>query len=808
MNIYQLQYTRLGRQGIGAGWQVSGGTKGTPQLAVNIFEKLASNLVSARTGAEMPPEVWDIQIQERYVFLSHVNYISKNIGDDTDTRGVSFVHGYVLRAEDFKELVKEPWRAVGFPAELFDKNYEGKRELPLLEELPAEPMDKYEVLASLGLDQEGYRRLMERVYAALSAVGGNVCVCSEKTEQKNFEELAKKIAFLVYDGLPYLFRLKLSVFSYDRQGAFLTFSRKAEGHENVFDLDTGMGYGPEAPGYGFIQACTSLGDEDARRQLLAEMEEFSDITYGGNYEAVRLHHMELACGAVRRDVTPERLDVLMKDAAGVKAYRYDLLDAYLGDLLGVYWRIGKELPGPEIYKKLQRRFVETENQEFRQMFCNYYADHMCLPGNTGAYETMYHFQTERPGDYEYLIRYLEEKRPEFVNAYYFDYYLDRHLDTAARYEEFVSQKNGPLDANVAARIFDILGRLLKKETASVSGNEGLLALTKRYEEYGRIPGAALPDRMAGFSRLLKENYWNHFDVSQFEYSRDQEYAQMGLYDRGMPIPDAVRKLVDGGRMLLESPDLKTFQQTFLSGSVIQDSKKRKALVDELRQIMKAKPGVPLDSYLLANYRGESGFDLHAVATDLRDSDRNMYLHTPDLAGGFLDSRLLNGNGEVLEKFKEQLKALEKENGQGGMALLRNVYLLYFPPMRADDRMMCLWDYVQKWMMFAALMPPVVIGCRVAFQSSQILGIVASVAAGILAVAALALNIRFGETDIKEFFEQNGGVVLAVTAVGAAISAALAVLTALASVPLLIVMAVLSAVLVIARIVLLMKTLYA
>ena len=123
-------------------------------------------------------------------------------------------------------------------------------------------------------------------------------------------------------------------------------------------------------------------------------------------------------------------------------------------------------------------------------------------------------------------------------------------------------------------------------------------------------------------------------------------------------------------------------------------------------------------------------------------------------------------------------------------------------------MMCLWDYVQKWMMFAALMPPVVIGCRVAFQSSQILGIVASVAAGILAVAALALNIRFGETDIKEFFEQSGGAVLAVTAVGAAISAALAVLTALASVPLLIVMAVLSAVLVIARIVLLMKTLYA
>ena len=54
----------------------------------------------------MPGEALDIQIVEHYAYISHINYSSKNIGDETDTRGVSFVHGYILRAEDYLELVK------------------------------------------------------------------------------------------------------------------------------------------------------------------------------------------------------------------------------------------------------------------------------------------------------------------------------------------------------------------------------------------------------------------------------------------------------------------------------------------------------------------------------------------------------------------------------------------------------------------------------------------------------------------------------------------------------------------------------
>ena len=126
MKIYQLQYTRLGKQGSNAGWQVTGGTKGTPQLVVNTFYKLASNLVSVGNSASMPGEALDIQIVEHYAYISHINYSSKNIGDDTDTRGVSFVHGYILRAEDYLELVKDPAHVTGMEDSCFDRNYEGK----------------------------------------------------------------------------------------------------------------------------------------------------------------------------------------------------------------------------------------------------------------------------------------------------------------------------------------------------------------------------------------------------------------------------------------------------------------------------------------------------------------------------------------------------------------------------------------------------------------------------------------------------------------------------------------------------------
>lgn len=184
MKIYQLQYTRLGKQGSNAGWQVTGGTKGTPQLVVNTFYKLASNLVSVGNSAFMPGEALDIQIVEHYAYISHINYSSKNIGDDTDTRGVSFVHGYILRAEDYLELVKDPAHVTGMEDSCFDRNYEGKKMLPLVEELPFVPMETEEIINSLGITKEQVQQLLLCVYATLNSVNGFLCIRSARREKR------------------------------------------------------------------------------------------------------------------------------------------------------------------------------------------------------------------------------------------------------------------------------------------------------------------------------------------------------------------------------------------------------------------------------------------------------------------------------------------------------------------------------------------------------------------------------------------------------------------------------------------------
>ena len=125
--IYQLYYTRLGKQGSNAGWQVASASAGVPQLVKNTFYKLASNLVTIGAKPHVPPMAFDLQIMENYVFLSHINYNSVNQGSETDIRGVSFIHGFAVRVEEYRELVREPEKFLGISGDAVVLNYNGQK---------------------------------------------------------------------------------------------------------------------------------------------------------------------------------------------------------------------------------------------------------------------------------------------------------------------------------------------------------------------------------------------------------------------------------------------------------------------------------------------------------------------------------------------------------------------------------------------------------------------------------------------------------------------------------------------------------
>lgn len=799
MNIYQLQYTRLGRQGSGAGWQVAAVTRGTPQIAVNAFYKLASNLVAAGTGSAMPPKVWDIQLQDHFAFISRVNYNSRNIGNETDIRGVSFVHAYAVRAEDFQKLMEEPDRILGWRPEAFEDNYDGKKELPQTEEIPFDRMERKQLMERFALTEEDYARLMSCVYAAIGSASGSLCICLPGAKAEEFEELAREAAFLVYDGLPYLLRLKLSVFSYRRSGAAVYFAESAGDGESFFNLGTKTCRCQEPPACDFIRDSLQM-EPGRRRELFDAMDDFTGETYGGNYEAVRIHHLELAYHAVMREARADQLDSFMKEASGIRAYHYDRLDSYFDYLLSRYLEENREIPA-DSFRRLLRRYGETENQELKRNLLIYYAEHLCVPGNEEAYETVYRFQTEEPEAYQLIWSRLESRRPEFLSSYYLDYYLNAHIDSLEKCGEFL-QENPSLEPAVAERIIQIVSGLFQREMGRAAGNSERYALCRRCGELCASVEQIVPEWGEKFRADRIQEYWKRFDERQFSYRMDQEYEEMGLYRPETQVPDTVRQLMRAREELFERPNLRHYAEVFLGGRLIREKNRREALIDELRSELKRRNDVKLDTCLLLNYRGEAGFSLGRAAQDMRECGLSVFLREPEMSGSFADSAVLSAGSTALEQFKSQLQEMEKGRGDSDFFNWVHVYQYYFPKKENGGGIL---DYIQKWLLFLAMIPVNVIVCRYLIQRSAGVGYGVSAAAAVFLIGGMVFQLGFDEMGLGELFEEYGAGAVIMTVCFAVIGIALAAFAVLAPVPLgMIAAAIISALLFAGQLVLLWK----
>ncbi len=756
MKIYQLQYTRLGKQGSNAGWQVTGGTKGTPQLVVNTFYKLASNLVAVGNSVSMPGEALDIQIVEHYAYISHINYSSKNIGDDTDARGVSFVHGYILRAEDYQELVKEPAHVAGMEDSCFERNYEGKKMLPLAEELPFISMETEEIINSLGMTKEQVQQLLLCVYAALNSVNGSLCIRSARIEKEQFKNLCRAVTYLIYESLPYVLRLKLSVFSYYRPGATICFSNGEDGSENYYDLDTGKYQCPQIPGYEFISHCIDLrSSEDDRKNLYEMIQKFTDLTYGGNYEVLKPQHIELAYQAIRCNAAPEELDDFTTDAFCLikKAANYDMLDPYYAYLVKQYLLEQRDLPGAEVFKRLQRRYVETKNKDLKAAFNQYFAERLCTCGNGKAYEMLYQIQFGSQADYAQIEEYLEEHRPEFLLEYRLNYYLERSLDCADKVKKYFQDNSGKLPAAEAEKLNGIIEKLFSKDIQQLKTNQERYQLCLAYKAFlDHLEAGGYKAAEATWEKM-QAKYWEDFSMDQFSYEEKEAYRQMDTEKKRQVMPEAVLKLINAEQELFSNQDPKNFCHVFWSDAVVEKEEKRKELRDQLKKEAADKNIQILDVWLLLNYDPKNGFDLKKLADDLKQVKLADLMDDPYKAGGFDESVLLSKES-FWESFMQDLKEEAASKKKKTSYEWEKIHEYYFPKMDSENREFCMYDYIQKCMLFAAVLPLSAVGFSYCRSFSELYGYAALGGGILLCLAGFMLNLFAGESDTAAFFCEN------------------------------------------------------
>lgn len=756
MKIYQLHYTRLGKQGSNAGWQVTGGTKGTPQLAVNTFYKLASNLVAVGNSVSMPKEAFDIQLVENYAYISHINYTSKNIGDDTDARGVSFVHGYILRAEDYLELVKDPAHVAGIDENCFDRNYKGKKELPLLDSLPFTPMETEEIISSLGISKEQMEQLLSCVYGTLNAVNGSLCIRTVRVEKEQFEGLFRVIAYLIYNSLPYELRLKLSIFSYYRPGATICFSMGEDGSENYFNLDTGEYHCPQAPEYEFIGHCIDLRPASGKEKekLYEEIKKFTDLTYAVSYEALKPQYIELAYQAIRCNVAPEELDAFTTEAfcSIKKAANYSMLDPYYAYLINQYYVEKKNLPGVEVFRRLQKRYVETKNKDLKTAFNNYFAEQICVCGNDKAYEMLYQIQMGSHGDYEEIEEYLEEHRPEFLSEYRLNYYLERYLDCADKVEKYFQDNPNQLPAAEAEKLNSIVEKLFAKDAETLNDNQERLQLCIKYKKILECLDAGGYKKAEETWEKMEKRYWEDFSMEQFSYAEEEIYKQMAVQNINQGMSGTVMELINAKQQFFMKPDLESFLRVFWSDSMIEKEEKRKELLEQVKKEASDKKIQLLDVWLLLNYDPEQGFDLKKLAKDLAMANMKGVLEKPDEPDSFSGSELLSEEA-LREEFTQNLAEEAALKKKSYSYQWKEVYEYYFPKMEEEEREFCMYDYIQNCMLFVMILPVSAVGFFCARSISPLYGYIALGVGIFMSLAGFGLNVFAGEKKTAAFFRE-------------------------------------------------------
>lgn len=754
--IYQLYYTRLGKQGSNSGWQVASVSGGTPQLVRNNFYKLASNLVAIGTGSHVPPLAFDLQIMENYVFLSHINYHSVNEGSETDIRGVSFVHGFAIRSEEYRELVREPDQLLGIHGDAIVLNYNGKKELPQLETLPFQQFSRKDILDKYGLDQKRFADLMYCVYGAISTVGGSVVVKSSSYPGEKQRIMFQEITSLIMKYMPYILRMKISAFSGIRQGALICFAHELPEKGIWFDLDTGESHCPQVPEYDFIHLFSNFGlDDQMRKQYYDQLEDFANFTYGGNYEAIKPGHMELAlyasCFGNFDNFSDEDLDESIKEAASLKAYKYDKLDPHYANLVNQYLRRGREFPAPEVLKKLQKRYLDTGCKELKEAFASYYAFVVCTPGNAFAYEMLYRMESSRPDDYRDLWQRIEQIRPEFLSAYYIDYYLERQVTDYEKLADFCQKNPDFVGGPAGEKLLDITVNLFDRDFSTAENNTRRHQLCQKYAGLCRSFPQSFQSQAEACVRLFCERYWKDFDEAEFTYKDLEAYQEMnGGNHRDPMVPETVRLLLEARKTFFNGPDTEDFHQTFFTDQVIPSEAARKELVKELHEEATKQGNLPLDAWLLLNLRPDGRFDLNRLIRDM-GSSRKLQA-APGLIDALETCDILVPGSEAEERLMEQVKGAVKD--KNSHPIIQALYQYYFPPRQDGESGLYMTDLVQKCLMFLAVSLTYVVLVKYLMGESSALGMAAAGIGAAASVGGLVLNLIFGRTNSLELFAEK------------------------------------------------------
>lgn len=222
MKIQQISRFRLGEQGRGDGYQISGASENVTSSIEAGFTGMYTTVTISEDVERLLPYVLDCgyDINEKYFYITQI-YSRR----DAKGRPTPYVHGIVLDEEQTDRYFRQPSSFFRFSSENFIDNcnpfQQGKEQLPELEKLQLNGLERLSVegvKSKYKLSEEAYEDLLRHMYEAVLSEGTVSLSLGWNGELASFEEVIKDMMFLAFSSMPMVIRKKITFSNYQIPG--------------------------------------------------------------------------------------------------------------------------------------------------------------------------------------------------------------------------------------------------------------------------------------------------------------------------------------------------------------------------------------------------------------------------------------------------------------------------------------------------------------------------------------------------------------------------------------------------------------
>lgn len=629
MSIYQLYYTRKGRQEAESGWGVWGKSEGVSNDAIEYFAGVKANEVAYMGKAkwEHPSSMISLETDEHFAYFMNSDYAALSL----DGRGNMFFHGYTMSVNELFHILKEPEKLLGFSRDMFQTDEavitgeeKGVKRLPLIQKFKTvRSFERSQILEKFELEGEKFRKLMQCVYGSI-VNHSTLCIVLPNALGE-FADAAMEILYCIYSALPYDLRIFVNFATFRSEKAYLHFSPEKDS-EFYYDLTTGEGNADYVnwESIPFADVCISEGQQE----LFQKMNDFIEKAWKttSKRQAVTMENIQIAYDAVTGGVALEDMPGKLAELLEKERDNHEsVLDDYAAWLVESMLEHGMSQQIQGFMKQLVARLRSTKSERYNKIYGQLFVVQYCEKPSVEAFKALAQQKAKSQENYDYILQLLLHSREEFLYEYYKDYIFNAEdMQLQQLMKEYEQMPGFTVDYRILINkvYLNMVSRCIVEEIKAAKTNGGRYEIYRHMKSYLDTSFSEEKEEADKLLKLCRDGYWKLFRLEEFRYEERDIYQAMATQgSEPVGMEHEVRNLVRLTEDVLEKNDEHALYQFAKDGNY-GSAEVRRVVIHQIRDIYLAeRDKVPFNLLPVLHYSPVDGtINFQKFVNDLRIVD--------------------------------------------------------------------------------------------------------------------------------------------------------------------------------------------